>query len=359
MKTLSLLFAMCMLPLSAVGADEPLPVAEPAIELSTDELMAGNALQKLAAALSSVNNREAADAVVPAIIGYCAGLTALANGDEPQWNFTPSPMSAEQAEEAKQAAFGQAERLKGESYYGSEALAEAMGDKAEDAVLPTSEQLTTLKLVAEKLRELNSIFQQVQDRATADAAAASARAILETLPGIASNVELPRSTLQASLLLVGMYADEQREIIDVEDRLRREYFYGSVALARALGQPEFAATLPATPTEAELAEMSAEIQAAYAADSDMQALATGGPGFTRETAWVISEQSSDAVDIEYQLMYLMPHSLVKKQQALMPGEDGRYFDRHVVDYLYNGKIYRLELWFDITAYFRAQYGERK
>lgn len=359
MKTLSVLLAMSLLSLSAVGADEPQPVDETAVALSTSELMTANARQKIATALSAVNDRAAADAVVPTISGYCEGLTAIAYGDEPQWNFTPSPMSAEQAEEAEQAVCSQVARLRSESYYGSVALAETLGDDAEDAVPPTPEQLTNLKLVAEKLRKLNRIFQQVQDRATADAAAVSVGAILETLPGIASNVELPRPTLQASLLLVGMSADEQHELNSVERRLRGEYFYGSVALAHALGQPEFAATLPATPTEAELAEMSDEVQAVYAANSEMQALATGGPGFTRETAWVISEQSSDAVSMEYQLMYLLPNSLAKKQQVLVPGDDGRYFDMHVVDYMFKDKIYRLEQWFDITAYFRAQYGEGK
>ena len=61
MKTLSVLLAMSLLSLSAVGADEPQPVDETAVALSTSELMTANAQQKIATALSAVNDRAAAD----------------------------------------------------------------------------------------------------------------------------------------------------------------------------------------------------------------------------------------------------------------------------------------------------------
>ncbi len=34
-------------------------------------------------------------------------------------------------------------------------------------------------------------------------------------------------------------------------------------------------------------------------------------------------------------------------------EDGRYYDRHIIDVEHGGNHYSVEQWFDITPYFKA------
>lgn len=247
MKTFSILLLAGLLPLSATaGAASPAP-AETACELTAAELMTANALQKVATILSSVNDRATADAAATAVRTLCAGLNALAAGDPPQWDFTPAPMSPEMAEKVSRDARLQVDRLRGEAYYGSVALAEAVGDEPGDAELPSPEQLAALKMIAAKIRQVNAVLRQVQDKTTADAAAVEVLEILSSLLPMTQNqnFKLPRRKLEDCMLLVGMSREEQRQINREERRLQKEYYYGSVALARALGKPASAAELPA------------------------------------------------------------------------------------------------------------------
>ncbi len=324
--------------------------------MSTADLMRANALQKLERLLGSVNDCAGADAVAAEVERYCLCLDVAADGGEPQWGFSPEPMSLEQAEMADAGAREQVARLRAGAYFGSVALAEALGDDASFAVLPTAEQLAALQLVADSIRDINSLLKGVEDTAAADAVAARVAVWLAALPENVRRVALPRKTLEDSLLLVGMSPKEIKSFQSQEKRLRAEYFYGSKALAKALFAPEGAAELPAKPTEAVLTAISAEIAAAKVS---MQGLQSGGPGLSQATAWVIAETSPEAVRMQYSLLSMLPGVVAPERQALVPGEDGRYFDCHQVIYMYNGKRYRIEQWFDITAYFRAQYGEGK
>lgn len=73
----------------------------------------------------------------------------------------------------------------------------------------------------------------------------------------------------------------------------------------------------------------------------------GGPGFTRGQAWVI-KAGTDVVQREYHLL----HTLWKKGcvgQSLHC-VDGRYYDCLYILIMRDGEPYRLEQWFDITAY---------
>lgn len=354
MKTLYLMTVLGVLPVSATVEVEPQATGAVADAMSTADLMMANALQKLVVILGSVNDCAGADAVAAEVEGYCSCLNDAVADGEPQWGFSPEPMTMEQASMAEDGVRTQVARLRAASYFGSVALAEAIGDEASCAVLPTAEQLAALQLVADNIRELSVILNGVEDTAAADAAAGKVAILLAELPEKVRGVELPRRTLEDSLALVGMSSEEIKDFHSLEKRLRAEYFYGSEALAKALFAPEGAAELPAEPTEEVLAAISVEIAAA---EVSMPGLQSGGPGISQATAWVIAETSAQAVSMQYRLMSMLPGVVAPERQALVPGEDGRYFDRHQVVYTYEGKRYRIEQWFDITAYFRASYGE--
>ncbi|MBR5888375.1 MAG: hypothetical protein IKZ07_09255 [Akkermansia sp.] len=356
MKTLYLMTVLGVLPVSATVEVEPQATVEVADSLSAADLMMANALKKLGNVLASVNDCAGADAVAEEVEGYCSCLNDAVADGEPQWGFSPEPMTMEQASMAEDGVRAQVARLRAASYFGSVALAEAIGDEASCAVLPTAEQLAALLLVADNIRELSVILKGVEDTAAADAAAGKVETLIADLPEKVRGVELPRRTLEDSLQLVGMSSKEMSDFVALERRLRAEYFYGSTALAAALRAPAEAAVLPTVPTEDVLAAISAEIKAACVGNEAMQGLMSGGPGTSQATAWVIAETSTQAVSMQYRLMSMLPGVVAPERQALVPGEDGRYFDCHQVIYMYNGKRYRIEQWFDITAYFRASYG---
>lgn len=76
----------------------------------------------------------------------------------------------------------------------------------------------------------------------------------------------------------------------------------------------------------------------------------GGPGLTQETAWEILETSSpEAVELEYDVMREL--SLPRAHgQKLVSGEDGRTYDVHEFCGEGKGESDKLQMWFDITAY---------
>ncbi len=81
----------------------------------------------------------------------------------------------------------------------------------------------------------------------------------------------------------------------------------------------------------------------------------GGPGLTRETAWVLLCKEMTAVSQEYVILRQL--GLGRGMSQALVCEDGKYYDCHT--FLYSpaeGKEYTFEIWFDITAYFRHNFG---
>ena len=78
----------------------------------------------------------------------------------------------------------------------------------------------------------------------------------------------------------------------------------------------------------------------------------GGPGLTQETAWEILETSSpEAVELEYDVMRELSLPLANRQK-LVVGEDGRAYDVHEFCGEGKGESDELQMWFDITAYWK-------
>lgn len=95
----------------------------------------------------------------------------------------------------------------------------------------------------------------------------------------------------------------------------------------------------------------------------MQGSLYGGPGYTKETAWVITISSAAAVDCEYHMLrelfqdLSLPLNGTRKsiehnrlKQALITDND-RYYDVLTIRIVVNKKDYIIEQWFDITKHF--------
>jgi len=77
----------------------------------------------------------------------------------------------------------------------------------------------------------------------------------------------------------------------------------------------------------------------------------GGPGFTREQAWVIKAEA-DVIPRERHLLRTLWMKGYCGQS--LHCADGRYYDCLYILIMHDGEPYRLEQWFDITAYWQAE-----
>lgn len=78
----------------------------------------------------------------------------------------------------------------------------------------------------------------------------------------------------------------------------------------------------------------------------------GGPGFTRDQAWVIKAEA-DVIPRERHLLRALWMKEGYCGQSLHCVDD-RYYDCLYILIMHDGEPYRLEQWFDITAYWQAE-----
>ena len=84
--------------------------------------------------------------------------------------------------------------------------------------------------------------------------------------------------------------------------------------------------------------------AAYIAE-----VATGGLGLTRESAWVMKGDTAKVVSEEYAVLGMLGFSRPESQSLMK--NDGKVYDvQHLTTKVEGGKKVKIEMWFDITAY---------
>lgn len=77
----------------------------------------------------------------------------------------------------------------------------------------------------------------------------------------------------------------------------------------------------------------------------------GGPGFSRQSAWVLLEENEEAVSLEYDILRTFLHYPAPSAQALVM-EGGKVYDKHIIAMPLRGGLVSFEQWFDITKYWR-------
>ncbi len=83
--------------------------------------------------------------------------------------------------------------------------------------------------------------------------------------------------------------------------------------------------------------------------------AVGGHGFTRETAWRILLDDPSAISLEYDIVRIF-FGCSPDLQSLRKDEEGNVYDCLSFLAESGGKVYRVEQWFDISAYYKKTYG---
>ncbi len=317
------------------------------------EFALGAAYREIAALLNEVKNRITADAAAEKAAVYMRGIEALNKGTKPQWMLKEEPLSYEDYSRNKFHAEAGMKRLKHLSFYGSTALAQATGHKQEDAVIPTKEQIEQLQAMATGLRTLYRVMDSVKDKQTADEAAVKIEDEMKKLVQLAASVKLPRENLSDSLSLVKYTEIEQQAIERLEHAFKQRFYFGSKKLARAMHEDESQAIEVSELSDEKRATLSKEIMERVS----MLFSVSGGPGFTQETAYIISNSSASVVRLEYKIMDFIFERYRRCAHSLVRGNDGRTFERHIIWVQIDDSWYSIEQWFDISPYALKQLGK--
>lgn len=120
-------------------------------------------------------------------------------------------------------------------------------------------------------------------------------------------------------------------------------------LAAAFGYPASAVLQPGEVTPALLQTLGAELKAALG--SKINGI-SGGPGFTEQTAWKMGSNPENLTLIAT-IMEALPGA-EKEDQTLVRTEEGPIYGRMTYTLPKNGKVYRLQMWFDITEIMKAE-----
>ena len=197
------------------------------------------------------------------------------------------------------------------------------------------------------LKSVCELVEGIHDKASAEAA----------LPKIKT-----RMTLIADLSFALGYMDEA-ELIKAHtaagvgvDRveaavsgLEKNRFYGCMELAKVFGYPASAVLQPGEVTPALLQTLGAELKAALG--SKINGI-SGGPGFTEQTAWKMGSNPENLMLIAT-IMEALPGA-EKEDQTLVRTEEGPIYGRMTYTLPKDGKVYRLQMWFDITEIMKAE-----
>ena len=203
---------------------------------------------------------------------------------------------------------------------------------------------------AELLRGMNTALQGVKDKATADAAA----------PIYAEHEEhLMEDEVLRALSGVDIPADVYellRQRSELQAALKETFYYGSAALAEAVsGDAEDALTpQPLTPEiQAALLEDENEdnVRVDFESSSDGEESTTlsGGPGFTRETAWVSSATNSASARFS-QMLLLDKYSNISSSAGMKQViEADKVYYVYTLDFVVDGVKYRGDVWVDVSS----------
>ncbi len=190
-------------------------------------------------------------------------------------------------------------------------------------------------LPAAYVRQRLEVLKGVQDTLSAKAAVS----ILRTLhPKSVSESETP--TPPINVLQMGMAAELTR--------LRDAHFYGATALAEYLNYSAEDALVPQAPTPELLQKLQGEMLF-NAANRPPQHEVSGGPGFARNSAWVVHVTDKTACyDAAFAAATDGLNSWEDSTQRMEVADSRRYII-YTLTLLRDGMKYKIEQWCDITA----------
>lgn len=204
--------------------------------------------------------------------------------------------------------------------------------------------------LSDYVRVLTSLCQQIDsihDKASAEAAVPFIRTRLSLLEELTFGISyIPQEQVEQALTAAGITAEGVEKTFS---KLVENKFYDCAELAELFGYSQTDLLEPGEVTPELLQTLGAELQAKL---GDKVATISGGPGFTEQTAWIMGTDINN-LDLVPVIMETLPGA-EKEDQTLVYTEEGPIYGRMSFALPYQGKVYHLQMWFDVTEIIKAE-----
>ncbi len=246
-------------------------------------------------------------------------------------------------------------RIEKNRYYGSETMANLMGDTLEEIetieavpsddepYTPTPPDAARVDELADMLVQVLKLMEGISDKASADSAAVNIAPIMEKVQESSNELAIPAEAIP---FLCEQKGYPNSRFFAVHHAINTNRFYGSFKLAEALGASPCAVMDPMEPTPQVKAVLAPIIRQAV---ESLGIPVTGGPGFTEAEPWVFT-QSDAPVDIPTVVMALPPGKFHRFSMCRTCTDAGRRMESATVFYVHEEKVYEVNIYIDVTAY---------
>lgn len=203
------------------------------------------------------------------------------------------------------------------------------------------------QMLSEAIRAMASVtelLEGVQDRATADAAAERLKVRMALLSELGYGLQYIPYPLVLQAMSEAGITQERTE--STQKRLEENRYYGSTALAEAMGEPAYKAMELIAPTPELLAALEQSLRSAAAQVPNI----SGGPGFSKESAWGLTAEHNFAViaNLLEDAISVADSQAEKQDGQIVHDEQGRLFVRYEYVISRNGKATVVELWYMVA-----------
>ena len=188
------------------------------------------------------------------------------------------------------------------------------------------------------IQSITELLESVQDKATADAVADKLKVRMMLMDELSFGLQyIPYPVVTLAMSDAGI---TKERVESLQKRLEDNHFYYSTALAAAMGEPEYMAMEQTTLSPEQLEELKQKLTAV----ATQSPTVTGGPGFSRETAWQLPPDKTDFTALILQEL----DSNHPIGQSVIHGDDGQIFMKYTVVLTIDGKQCPIEQWFNVT-----------
>lgn len=234
-----------------------------------------------------------------------------------------------------------------ETLANAEAVAAPSADAAADAAEAKMME-ATLNDFARAVASSCVLMESVTDRASADAVADKIHTRRQMIGEYIFALDyIPADKIDKAL---AAHSVSEERFAKAMTALREKRFYGSLALAAACGGTPLDVMEKAETTPEIIAKIGQQLMADV--EGKIYGI-SGGPGLTEETAW---KMGNDSVNLSYisTIMESIPRAQKLDEKMVYTAEEGPIYARFVFMAPYEGKVYELQMWFDVTEIVNAQ-----
>ena len=235
-------------------------------------------------------------------------------------------------------------------------------EEAEDKEYTVEEQKAAFTNLYTQAQQMADCLQGVTDTATADAAAPIFTHLQKQISD-SRDILFELANYEPSDEEAELYATLESKISELRKKLEEEFFYSSEALAKAVTHDAMNAHAPLPmPPEIEK-ELSIISEFRFNASQDgeeLQEVMSGGPGFSRDTAWICSsKKAAIAREFARDIILNIPcdsKRFAKKEERVV---DGKTYVVVTAYFTVDNARYIADVWTDITIAINQYTPEQK